>query len=223
MNGQNNVQNVKFDGIDFSQNDVLLNTNVQELTELQKKIQYLKEYPMLFKVETSKILNPYYTFEYLKKWDKITTYSALRQRLTASIIFFLGLRESEFTLLKPSDFSFANKSVNIITLKRKRKTVKTLPLEHIPNSELAIWEKYIYLKRLFNVKRETIYHRLCAFFGKKVNPHALRHSFGFFLYETTKDIRLVQEMLRHKNIANTSIYTRIINEELRNKLKKLLE
>ena len=39
-----------------------------------------------------------------------------------------------------------------------------------------------------------------------VHPHQLRHTFAHHLYELTKDIRLVSELLGHKSIATTQIY-----------------
>lgn len=143
-----------------------------------------------------------------------------KHRALLSIVYSSGLRVSEVVNLRKSDIDFDRKLMFIRCSKGKKDRytiisnmtmlllkdyLPTIPNSSYlfpgqkPNSHLSIRTVQVIVQR--GVKKLNI--------NKNITTHSLRHSFATHLLEQGTDIRIIQELLGHKSIKTTEIYTHV--------------
>lgn len=78
------------------------------------------------------------------------------------------------------------------------------------------WNKHITARRI----QQVICQAGIATIGRRVWPHVFRHTFANKLMRVT-NIRVVQELLGHKNLTSTQIYTHPNNQDLLKAIEKM--
>jgi site-specific recombinase XerD len=197
--------------------------SLPKLTDKDKKIKFL-------------------TYEQVEKLISIpdlTTSEGLRDRAILEVLFSTGMRVSELTSLNIRLFNIKNIVEGKINDLEIAITGKGGSTRTVYFSKRALDWLGRYLKtrndmcsplfinyktdknddehRLTSRSIERLVKKYTTMAGLPVDatPHTLRHSFATDLLEQGADMRSVQEMLGHKNIVTTQIYTHVTNPHLR--------
>jgi site-specific recombinase XerD len=144
-------------------------------------------------------------------------------------LYYAGLRGSEVINLKWQDIDFERKTIHIKFAKGNKDRIVFLheKLIELLNMLGVKKEGFIFITNLKGqyTKRtiQAIIENAVRKTGikKDVRPHTLRHSFATHLLEAGCDLRHIQQLLGHKNLTSTQIYTHIANSDI-NKLAKLI-
>ncbi len=188
---------------------------------IEKTLSFFKNFPRVIIIETSRMANPYYVIEYLANNTTLDHRKRhRRKRFIIGFLFWTGVRVNELLRTRKENIDLITRTYNVPTLKQHKRVYRPIPLNHVPAIELKLWYQYLssinddYIVKLSDRQIERIVKSELG-----VNPHALRHALGLWLYEYTKDIRVVSQILRHTNIANTLIYTRLSLDQIREKIR----
>lgn len=158
-------------------------------------------------------------------------YFGVRNNLIVELMYGTGVRVSELVNIKLDDIDYDNKSIRILGKGSYERIVfygdyVSELLDTYINGfrkELLHGKQNIYLllnkngdnitsrgieKIIDNIIKETS-------IKVKVSPHTLRHTFATHLLDNGCDLRSVQELLGHKNINTTEVYTHVTSERLK--------
>lgn len=157
-----------------------------------------------------------------------------RDKAILELFFSTGLRLSELCSLNrdldlsKDEFSIRGKGekVRVVFLSSSAKSAIREYLKNRKDLDEPLFIQYSRNGAKENrltprsIERIVKYYAIKAGISKKVTPHVIRHSFATDLLSNGADIRSVQMMLGHANIATTQIYTHITDKQLRDVHKK---
>ncbi len=156
----------------------------------------------------------------------------MRDRAMLETIYSAGLRVAELVSLNLSSW---DQESNILRVLGKGKKERIAPVGSFADIALRNWlevrkpgkksgedgKKAIFLNRFGgrlttrSVGRMLEKHLQTAHLEKLASPHTLRHSFATHLLDRGADLRSVQELLGHKSLTTTQIYTHVSTRRLR--------
>ena len=153
----------------------------------------------------------------------------LRDKAILELFFSTGLRVSELASINrdldisKEEFSIRGKGekVRVVFLSESARNAVKEYLKKRDDMEEAMFVKITNNKKdtasrltTRSIERIVKYYATKAGISKKVTPHVIRHSFATDLLSNGADIRSVQMMLGHANIATTQIYTHVTDKQL---------
>lgn len=161
---------------------------------------------------------------------------SLRDKAILQLLFSTGLRVSELCSLtrdvnfRAGEFSIRGKGnkVRVVFVSDEAKDAVDKYLKKRKDMDDALFvkvdkekskkEKEGLARR--SIERIVKHYAIKAGISKKVTPHIIRHCFATDLLSNGADIRSVQMMLGHANIATTQVYTHITDKQLKDIHKK---
>lgn len=157
-----------------------------------------------------------------------------RNRAMIEVLFSCGLRVSELVALRLSCLYLSEKFIRVMGKGSKERLV---PISDRAIRDLTLWfddrnrldikpgeEDYVFLNRRGKHLTRTMVlifikqYAQDAGIKKTISPHTLRHSFATALLKGGADLRAIQTMLGHEDIATTEIYTHIDTSDLRREI-----
>jgi site-specific recombinase XerD len=174
--------------------------------------------------------------ERLLEQPDLATLMGMRDRALLEVLFSTGLRVAEVAKLSRDKIDFKTREFGIVGKGRRLRVVFLSVrsadwlykyLQAREDTWKPLWirlsgkkmdnEALGEVKRLStrSIQRIVEKYRRRAGLPFRVTPHVLRHSFATNLLQNGADLRSVQEMLGHKNVSTTQIYTHVTNPQLK--------
>ena len=159
-----------------------------------------------------------------------------RNKAMLEVLYSCGLRVSELVNLQISNLYLKEEYISVVGKGDKQRLV---PISQRAIKEITYWmqerknitpkkgeEDILFLNRLgARLTRNMVFLLVKQYAGmagirKDISPHTFRHSFATHLLEGGANLRAIQEMLGHKSILTTEIYTHVDVNLLRDQVNR---
>lgn len=153
------------------------------------------------------------------------------EALIVELLYGCGLRVSELVNLKLSNIDLKSKYIQCYGKGSKERVVpfgkkaKAALEKYLKYRDLIILQNKLPDTKILllksdgkSVTRQDVYNFIRSLgekIHKHISPHTLRHSFATHLLENGADLRVVQELLGHSDVATTQLYTHITKKRLK--------
>jgi integrase/recombinase XerC len=161
--------------------------------------------------------------------DAVAVAVARRDLAVLEVLYGSGLRVSECCGLRIADTDVDR---GYVTVLGKGAKIRRVPLGDVARLAVLDWmvdarpelarpdsPDTVFLNRRGGALGTRDVRRIVAAFpladGRRLHPHALRHAYATHLLEGGADLRVVQELLGHADLATTQIYTHLTRDRLR--------
>jgi integrase len=150
----------------------------------------------------------------------------LRDLALVSILVFTGCRLGEAMRISKSDLDFKGRAVRINQLKKRESFIRVVP---VPSN--LFWDivrsytERIASERLFRFTirqgRNILYGFSERYLGRRIRPHAIRHSYAIAVLKATKNLEAVRRLLGHRDYTTIKTYLDMTQEDLEEELSKI--
>lgn len=152
----------------------------------------------------------------------------LRNSIMIYVLYASGMRVSELVTIKRANIHFDTRFIGIEGKGGKQRmipmpqSVMTLLYNYLQAQDDSIYLfPIVYGKKIKPISRQScwmILKKICEQVGIKraISPHQLRHSFATHMLEKGVDLRSLQVLLGHEEIATVEVYTHVETSQLRN-------
>lgn len=173
----------------------------------------------------------------LLNMPEISRPEGMRDKAILELLFSTGLRVSELVGLNRDQINFERKEFGVIGKGRRARVVFLSDsavdwigryLKDRTDTSKALFIRYSGKKpevgedagEAMRLTARSVQRLVEKYVRKarlpiKITPHGLRHSFATDLLSAGADLRAIQEMLGHKNVSTTQIYTHVTNPQLK--------
>jgi len=168
--------------------------------------------------------------EKMLKQPDLKTQNGLRDRAILELLYATGMRVSELATLHVNNVNIDSgflrcvgkgSKERVVPLGRQAQLHLSRYMSKVRSKSKHSESSFVFVSiKAKSLTRQAIWkmirkHARSAGIQKKITPHTFRHSFATHLLERGADLRIVQELLGHADIATTQIYTHISKDRLR--------